>query len=72
MQTNVELNVDGMTCGHCKSAVEQALKDVNGVTEVVVELENAKAQVSGNVDVDVLIAAVVEEGYEASTIVAAS
>ena len=68
MKTNAELKIGGMTCGHCKSAVEEALKDVNGVTEVVVDLENAKALVSGDVDVQVLIAAVVEEGYEASAI----
>lgn len=61
-----------MTCGHCKSAVEQALQDVKGVSTVVVDLENAKAQVTGDVSMQVLIDAVVEEGYEASAVEAAA
>lgn len=61
----MELAITGMTCGHCKAAVEQALLDVEGVQEVSVDLENAKAQVTGDVSVQTLIDAVIEEGYEA-------
>ncbi len=31
-------SVDGMTCGHCASAVTQELKAVEGVTHVTVDL----------------------------------
>lgn len=31
-------SVDGMTCGHCASAVTQELKAVEGVTQVTVDL----------------------------------
>ena len=31
-------SVDGMTCGHCASAVTQELKAVQGVTHVTVDL----------------------------------
>ncbi|HMK66174.1 MAG TPA: cation transporter, partial [Thermodesulfobacteriota bacterium] len=31
------LNVEGMKCMHCKMAVEKALKEVPGVTEVKVD-----------------------------------
>jgi len=61
----MELAITGMTCGHCKSAVEQALNDVDGVDSVTVDLENGKAQVTGSVNLQSLIDAVVEEGYEA-------
>ena len=31
-------SVDGMTCGHCASAVTQELKALRGVTQVAVDL----------------------------------
>jgi copper chaperone CopZ len=31
-------SVDGLTCGHCASAVTQELKAVHGVTRVTVDL----------------------------------
>ncbi|CDQ19929.1 cation transporter [Halobacillus karajensis] len=40
------LKVEGMTCGHCKSAVEGALKEVDGVNEVNVNLETGQVKVS--------------------------
>ena len=35
----VTLKIEGMMCNHCKTAVEDALKKTNGVTEVEVSLE---------------------------------
>ena len=64
----IELQIDGMNCGHCKSAVEKALAGVQGVSRVVeVNLESGRAVVEGDVSVstEALIAAVAEEGYEA-------
>lgn len=40
------LKVEGMTCGHCKSAVEGALKEVDGVDDVKVDLETGNVKVS--------------------------
>jgi copper chaperone len=66
VKMNIELNVSGMTCGHCKAAVEKALKNVNGVADVNVNLEAGKAEVKGeNVSLEALVAAVTEEGYTA-------
>lgn len=59
------LNVEGMTCGHCKAAVERALASVEGVTDVTVDLAEARATVEGG-DLPALIAAVQDEGYAAS------
>ncbi|WP_284978544.1 heavy-metal-associated domain-containing protein [Arthrobacter sp. fls2-241-R2A-200] len=36
IQTNV--NVSGMTCGHCVSSVSEELEALNGVEEVAVDL----------------------------------
>lgn len=60
-----ELTVSGMTCGHCETAVKNALKDVPGVNNVLVDLKNGTAAVEGDVDAQALIAAVTEEGYGA-------
>ncbi|MDN8991545.1 cation transporter [Staphylococcus aureus] len=42
------LNDEGMSCGHCKSAVEYALNNIDGVTSADVNLE--KGQVSVQYD----------------------
>ena len=63
---NIELPVSGMTCGHCKAAVETALKSVGGVSDAQVNLGEGKATVHGDgLDTEALIAAIVEEGYGA-------
>lgn len=63
---NIELNVEGMSCGHCKISVEKALKSVSGVEKVEVFLQDGRAIVEGKAPVDKLIEAVQEEGYSAS------
>jgi copper chaperone CopZ len=64
---NIELTVSGMTCGHCKTAVEGALKRVNGVSNVEVDLAHGAARVQGErVDLEALLAAVQDEGYTAA------
>ena len=65
----VELNIAGMTCNHCQSAVTRALKGVAGVVEATVDL-TGKAVVEGDVEPSRLVAAVVEEGYTAQVVAA--
>ncbi|MGT2653288.1 cation transporter [Staphylococcus aureus] len=43
------LNVEGMSCGHCKSAVESALNNIDGVTSADVNLDK-NGQVSVQYD----------------------
>lgn len=62
---STELNISGMTCGHCQSAVSKALKSVPGVQDAQVDLKTGRAVVEGQVDVQALIAAVTDEGYTA-------
>ena len=62
----IKLKVTGMTCGHCSGAVSKALAKVEGVTNVVeVSHERGEAIVEGAPDVEALIAAITEEGYQA-------
>ncbi len=60
------LTISGMSCGHCVKAVEKALSSVPGTQNVQVNLEAGRATVEGNADVQALVAAVKEEGYQAT------
>jgi copper chaperone len=61
-----ELNIIGMTCDHCQHAVKGALESVEGVEGATVDLATGTAKVEGSANVDTLIAAVEEEGYQAT------
>lgn len=62
------LHVEGMMCQKCVAHVKKGLERVEGVDEAIVDLEGKSATVKMSVEVpdDTLIAAVVEEGYEAT------
>lgn len=62
------LKVDGMKCGGCASHVEEALTRTAGVERVEVSLDEGRARllVEDDVDPSVLVAAVREAGYEAA------
>ena len=55
-------------CAHCQAHVEKALKEVAGVTEVTVSLENKNAVVTGDASVETLKQAVVDAGYEVTDV----
>lgn len=61
-----ELSISGMTCDHCQRAVKSALESVKGVQSASVDLDAGKAQVVGEADLNALVAAVEEEGYQAA------
>lgn len=64
---NIKLNISGMSCGHCQTAVSKALKNVEGVNNVDVNLSAGTASIEGkDVNTENLIAAVIDEGYGAS------
>ncbi|GAB6886530.1 copper chaperone CopZ [Desulfothermus okinawensis JCM 13304] len=61
------IGVEGMSCNHCKMAVEKALKTLDGVKEAVVSLENKNAEVEYDedvVDVEKLKKAIKDAGYQ--------
>jgi len=59
------LKISGMSCGHCKMAVEKALKEVSGVEEVNVDLKKASATVTGtDFDEGALKTSVEKAGYQ--------
>jgi Cu+-exporting ATPase len=62
----VVLQVSGLKCGGCVTAVREALEAVAGVAEVEVSLEAGEAVVSGSpLSRQALVAAVTTAGYGA-------
>lgn len=64
MQTTI--NVSGMTCGHCVSAVTTELSLLPSVTEVEVMLESGQVTITSDATLDPaqLATAIDEAGYE--------
>ena len=61
-----KIKVEGMSCGHCKMRVENAVSALPEVDSAVVDLENGEVSVTFTDDGDHLEAvksAVVEAGY---------
>ncbi|WP_280771946.1 copper chaperone CopZ [Salipaludibacillus daqingensis] len=61
------IQVDGMTCNHCKSAVEGALNNVKGVKKAEVNLDAKNVAVEFNdseVSVATLKEEIEEQGYD--------
>lgn len=59
----IVLKIEGMSCGHCTSAVEKALREVNGVVEVKVDLAKKEAVVTGSADYTELVTAIEDTGF---------
>ncbi|MCW2990250.1 MAG: copper-exporting P-type ATPase [Solirubrobacterales bacterium] len=57
--------VSGMTCAHCVAAVSEEVSEVEGVTDVDVDLAGGRLTVTGaGFDDDAVAEAVAEAGYE--------
>lgn len=63
----IRLEVEGMGCEGCVTAVQQALEGVPGVVRALVDLKGGRAEVEAAEGVDParLVAAVGEAGYDA-------
>lgn len=60
------LTVSGMSCTGCEETVTDALNAVDGVESASADHEAGTATVEGDADVDKLVTAVTDAGYEAS------
>ena len=57
--------INGMTCGHCSSAVTEELKNLAGVADVTVNVDAGEATVTSEAPLDqaAVAAAIDEAGY---------
>ncbi|MFZ0370469.1 MAG: copper chaperone CopZ [Halobacillus sp.] len=64
MQTTIK--VEGMTCEHCEKAVTGALKELDGVEEVQVDLTTGNVEVSTSKEVsrEAMADAIEDQGYD--------
>jgi len=58
--------VSGMTCGHCVASVTEEISEIDGVTDVAVDLPTGAVTVTSSKPVDSadVRAAVEEAGYQ--------
>ena len=64
------MHIEGMSCSHCKAAVERALQGVFGVSKAEVDLAKGTAAVAAQESVanDALIQAVEDAGYTVKSV----
>lgn len=63
-QQTLELIVTGMNCPHCQASVTKAIRSVEGVTDVSVDLASGVTQIEGNADSDKISQVVREAGFD--------
>jgi copper chaperone len=63
-----QLNISDMSCGHCVSAIEKAVKAVDPNAGVAVNLQARTASIESAFGADAFIAAISDAGYQASAI----
>lgn len=60
----INLQVKGMSCGHCARAVTEAIHEIDPAAQVQIDLPTGRVQVASQADTARLSAAVSEAGYE--------
>ncbi|MFD0588755.1 cation transporter [Paenibacillus sp. GCM10027627] len=62
---NTVLNVEGMTCGHCKSSIEKALTGVGANGKVDLASKQVAVEYDeSNVSLDQIKTAIEDQGYD--------
>lgn len=60
-----EITVEGMSCGGCEENVENALRDLSGVTDAEADNETGNVTVEGEAADEDIVAAVEDAGFTA-------
>ncbi|TGK11370.1 copper chaperone [Leptospira fletcheri] len=58
-----ELKIEGMTCGHCVSAIKSAVQSLDRNAKIEIDLNTGSAKLESEIDDSSLAAAIEEEGY---------
>ena len=66
--TTRTFDVPGISCGHCKAAIEGALDGIDGIDEATVDLDAKTVLVQGTATDEAVTAAIDEAGYEVAAI----
>lgn len=60
------ITVEGMSCGGCEENVENALRDLPGVTDAEADNESDSVTIEGEASDEDIVAAVEDAGYTAT------
>ncbi|WP_341213970.1 heavy-metal-associated domain-containing protein [uncultured Limimaricola sp.] len=58
-------SIPDMTCGHCRAAVEAAMRDLDPSATVAVDLESRTAEIASAAPEDAVRAKLMQAGYPA-------
>lgn len=64
VEGQVIYRIDGMSCNHCKNSVEKAIRALDNVEDVEVNLGKKEAVVTGRPDDNIVRQTVEELGFE--------
>lgn len=65
--THEDIQVEGMTCGHCVETVTQAVNSLEGITQVSVDLDQKLVRVDfdeSRTNLDTVASKITEVGFE--------
>lgn len=64
--TEINLKVDGMVCNGCENRVKNALKNIDGVENIIADHESGIVTVTlkEKIDVSIIIKKIEDLGYE--------
>ena len=68
--TTTTLNVPDISCGHCKSSIEDAVGELAGIDKVEVHIEARTVDVSyddGSLELAAIVDAIEAQGYEVAS-----
>lgn len=68
--TEITLSVPDISCGHCKTSIENAVNPLEGVESAVVTIDDRTVSVSYDgteSTMDTIVAAIDDQGYEVAS-----
>ena len=66
--TTLTYSVPGISCGHCKNAIEAEVREVDGVQSAIVDIDARVVVVEGEATEEAVRAAVADAGYEVDAV----
>jgi len=59
------VKINGMSCQHCVASTKKALEEIEGISNVQVNLENGEATYEGEIEYRIIEDAINRIGFEA-------
>lgn len=58
------IKIKGMSCGHCVNSTQKALEEIDGITNVKVDLAKGEATFDGEAELETIKKAISDIGFE--------